>query len=183
MPAKLAYAPLILLLLCSSLAELQPAQADDQAKKHRQTLTKVESTPVAPAFRLEDMDGKFVSLKDYSGKIVIIKFWATWCPPCRFEMPSMQRAYQKLGEDDIEILAVNVGENSDAIFTFTADYPVEFPLIMDRTSEITMAYGVAGIPATFIVSPQGKIIYKAIGERKWDDPAIIEKIRQIRQEQ
>jgi peroxiredoxin len=158
-------------------------QADEQTGKNKQTLTKVDASPAAPGFSLEDMDGETVSLADYSGKILIVNFWATWCPPCRREMPSMQRAYEILREDGIEMLAINVGEDSETIFTFTADYPVEFPLIMDKTSDITQQYGVAGIPVTYVVSPQGKIIYKAIGSREWDDPAIIEKIRQIKQEQ
>ena len=183
MPAILSPLPAITFLLLSSLFAGVPAQAEEQAKISKQTLTRVDAAPDAPVFRLENLDGKLVSLNDYSGKIVIINFWATWCPPCRYEMPSMQRAYEILSDNDIVMLAINVGEDSETIFTFTADYPVEFPLLMDKTAEITQQYGVAGIPATFVISPGGKIIYRAIGSREWDAPAIIEKIRQIKQEQ
>jgi peroxiredoxin len=176
MPMKTRLFSFVLLLVCSSFTPVH-AQAGDSDSKH--TLTEITDTPTAPAFTLEDIDGNKVSLADYSGKVVIVNFWATWCPPCRYEMPSMQRAYETLKQDNIEMLAVNVGEGSETIFAFTADYPVEFPLIMDKTSAVTEKYNVAGIPATYVVGPQGKLLYKAIGSREWDHPAIIEKIQQI----
>ena len=153
------------------------AQTGD-SKNH--TLTKVAGNPAAPDFKLEDQDGKFIQLSDYKGKVVIVNFWATWCPPCRKEMPSMQRAWEILEKEDIAMLAINVGEDSDLIFAFTAEYPVEFPLIMDKTSNVVREWRVRGLPTTFIVNPAGQIVYQAIGDRDWDAPEILDKIRQLK---
>jgi peroxiredoxin len=123
----------VLLLLSLPLFLQSPAVF---AASNIHTLTKVPGNPDAPEFNLEDQDGNFLKMSDYKGKVVIVNFWATWCPPCRKEMPSMQRAWEILQKEDIVMLAINVGEDSDQIFSFTAEYPVEFPLIMDRDSSV-----------------------------------------------
>jgi len=151
-----------------------------QAVSAAQTMTEVKAKPAAPNFRLEDQEGRFVQLTDYKGKVVIINFWATWCPPCRKEMPSMQRAWEKLQKEDIAMLAINVGEDSDAIFAFTAEYPVEFPLLMDKTSGVSREWRVRGLPSTYVIDPQGRIIYRAIGGREWDAPELLEQIRALK---
>jgi peroxiredoxin len=158
----------------------QAALANQAAQKKSQTLTKVAGNPDAPDFNLEDQDGNFVKLSDLKGKVVIVNFWATWCPPCRKEMPSMQRAWETLKQEDIEMLAINVGEDSDLIFAFTAEYPVDFPLLMDRDSKVVREWRVRGLPTTFIINPEGKIVYQAIGDREWDSPDLLEQIRQLK---
>lgn len=176
------YKPLsIALIVFLTLAfSSQVFPASPTAKKKTQTLTKVAGNPDAPNFRLEDQDGNFVQLSDFAGKVVIVNFWATWCPPCRKEMPSMQRAWEILEKEDIVMLAINVGEDSDLIFAFTAEYPVEFPLIMDKTSSVVREWRVRGLPTTYIVNPEGKIVYQAIGDRDWDSPEILEQIRKLK---
>jgi len=154
--------------------------AAEPTESRNHSLTKVAGNPAAPDFNLEDQNGNFIRLSDYKGQVVIINFWATWCPPCRKEMPSMQRAWEVLEKEDIVMLAINVGEDSDLIFAFTAEYPVEFPLLMDRTSEIVRNWKVRGLPTTFIVNPAGKIVYQAIGDRDWDAPEILDKIRKLK---
>ena len=132
---------------------------------------------IAPEFTLEDIDGQTHKLSDYRGKVVILSFWATWCPPCRYEMPSMERLRKLVEGEDIEILGVNVGENEDAIFIFTADYPVEFPLLMDRDGAVIENYPVVGLPTTYVIGPAGHIRYRAVGSREWDDPALVNRLR------
>ena len=133
----------------------------------------------APDFNLVDSDGNQHRLSDYRGRVVIINFWATWCPPCREEMPAMQRAWSQLQQDNIAMLAVNVGEDEDTVFTFTANYPVEFPLLLDRDSSVIQAWPVRGLPTTFVVDPRGNIVYRAIGSRNWDDPAVLTALRAL----
>jgi len=145
-----------------------------------QLLYEVPGRPAAPDFSVEDMDGAVHTLSAYRGKVVILNFWATWCPPCREEMPSMERAWQKLRHEDIVMLAVNVGEDEDTVFEFTASYPVEFPLLLDRKSEVIGNWPVRGLPTTFVIDPQGKIVYRAIGGRDWDDPGVLKKIRALK---
>ena len=147
------------------------------------TLHAVADRPVAPEFALADIDGVMHRLSDYRGQVVIVNFWATWCPPCREEMPSMQRAWEQIQDEDMVILAIDVGEDEDTIFTFTADYPVEFPLLLDLDSRVIQEWPVRGLPTTFIVDPQGRIAYRAIGTRDWEDPALLETLRALQRRQ
>ncbi len=142
-------------------------------------LTALPARPLAPDFTLTDVDGHTHHLADYRGKVVIINFWATWCPPCRAEMPSMQRAWEKISKEGILMLAINVGQDEEAIFQFTADYPVEFPLLLDQDSQVTGKWPVKGLPTTFILDPLGRIAYRAVGGRNWDDDNLLAPIRAL----
>lgn len=144
-----------------------------------QTLHKVPEQPLAPDFTLNDVDGKEFRLKDLRGKTVLVNFWATWCPPCRFEMPSMERARIKLENTNVVILAIDVGEDADTVFTFTGDYPVNFPLLLDLDSKVIKQWPVIGLPTSFVVNPSGHIVYRAIGSREWDDPGILQKLKSV----
>ncbi len=146
----------------------------------RQSLHEVKDKPLASDFVLKDIDGKEYRLSQYRGTVVLVNFWTTWCPPCRDEMPSMERAYEKLKKSGIIILAINIGEDEDAIFKFTADYPVSFPLLMDQDSSVIKQWPVTGLPTTYVVDPKGHIVYRAIGSREWDDEALLQKLEALR---
>ena len=167
-----------ILLLVVSLG-LAPA-AVVAAEKSGQVLTPVADRPPAPELDLHDMDGDRHRMSDYLGRVVIVNFWATWCPPCREEMPSMQRAYEQLREEGIEILAINIGEDEDTLSAFTADHPVEFPLLLDLDSATIQRWPVKGLPTTFVVDPEGRLAYRAIGERAWDDSDLLATLRALR---
>lgn len=143
-------------------------------------LTRLADAPLAPDFSLLDIDGAVYRLSDYRGRVVIVNFWATWCPPCREEMPSMQRAWEQLRAEGILMFGINVGEDEDTIFQFTADYPVDFPLLMDSDSSVTGMWPVRGLPTTFVIDPAGRLVYQAIGSREWDDPALLALVRALR---
>lgn len=146
-----------------------------------QTLTPVPGSPLAPDFALKDTEGEEHRLSDYRGRPVLINFWATWCPPCREEIPSMNRAWEKMAEEGIVMLAINVGEDEDTIFVFTADYPADFPLLLDRDGEVIGQWPVKGLPTTYIVDPEGRIAYRAIGGREWDDAQLLNVIRGLQE--
>ncbi len=133
----------------------------------------------APDFALPNLDDKVLRLSDFRGKVVIVNFWATWCPPCRFEIPSMQRAWNIIKGDDIAMLAIHVGGNMDRVMQFAADYDVEFPVLLDADSEVIGRWPVLGLPTTIIVDAQGRMVLRAIGGRKWDDPEILAQIRKL----
>ncbi len=145
----------------------------------RQTLPAVAEPFPAPEFELKDIDGRTHRLSDYRGKVVILNFWATWCPPCIKEMPSMERARQMIEDEDIAILAINVGEDEDSIFMFTGNYPVEFPLLMDLEAETIKQYPVTGLPTTYIIDPTGRATHRVVGSREWDDPQLLDSLRAI----
>lgn len=145
-----------------------------------QSLTSLSKPQQAPGFTLLDMDGVKHQLSDYKGQPVIINFWATWCPPCRAEMPSMERAWNKIKDEGIAMLAINVGEDEDTIFTFLGDYPANFTILLDQSGAVSEQWPVRGLPTTFIVSPDGQLVYRAIGGREWDDEQLLDQIRQIK---
>lgn len=144
-----------------------------------QSLTPIPGQQPAPDFELVDTEGRIHRLSDYRGRTVIINFWTTWCPPCREEIPSMNRAWEALRKDGVAMLAINMGEDEDTIFVFTADYPADFPLLMDLDGQVIADWPVKGLPTTYIVAPDGNLAYRAIGGREWDQPELLELIRNI----
>jgi peroxiredoxin len=139
-------------------------------------LVRVGDQSPAPDFALKGPDGRTYRLADYRGKPIILNFWATWCPPCRAEMPSMERAHQRLSRDGIALIAVNVGDDVQAIREFLTATPVSFPLPMDLDSSVAQLYPLIGLPTTFVIDPKGRLIYSATGEQEWDDPAVLEQV-------
>ncbi|MCU7959220.1 MAG: TlpA family protein disulfide reductase [gamma proteobacterium symbiont of Bathyaustriella thionipta] len=167
---------ILLALILLLVPPLLPAQ---QAGKG---LTELPQRIAAPDFMLSDMDGQQHRLSDYRGKVVIVNFWATWCPPCRAEMPSMQRAWERLQKEDIFMLGIDVGEDEDTVFQFSANYPVEFPLLLDLDSSVANQWPLRGVPTTFVIDTKGQIAYRAIGGREWDDPALLALVRLLKDE-
>jgi peroxiredoxin len=150
------------------------------AQSADQTLTPAQQPVEAPDFELPDMDGQMHKLSGFRGKVVVLNFWATWCPPCRYEMPAMQRAWEMVKDEDIVFLAVDVGEDADTVFLFLADYPVDFPLLLDEEAKVIEAYPVTGLPTTYIIDPQGRITHRAVGGREWDDAGLLDTLRTLR---
>ncbi|WP_124727733.1 thiol-disulfide oxidoreductase ResA [Staphylospora marina] len=116
-----------------------------------------ETGSEAPDFRLRTLDGKTVSLSDFRGKGVMLNFWGTWCEPCRTEMPAMQQAYEKYGEQGFVILAVNIGETEVTAGAFARQYGLTFPILMDSDRNVTKRYKIGPIPSTFFIAPDGTI--------------------------
>jgi len=167
--------------LCAWLLATNVVAAPEQTAPEKilaeQTLPELPRPIVAPNFELADLDGGLHKLTDYRGKVVVLNFWATWCPPCRYEMPSMQRGWEAAEADGIVFLGVNVGEDADTVFMFLADYSVEFPLLLDKDATVIKEYQVVGLPTTFIIDPQGRITHRVIGSREWDDAALLHALR------
>jgi len=133
----------------------------------------------APDFQLADLDGKSHKLSDYYGKTIVINFWATWCPPCRKEIPSMNKALTKLDNKKVVMLAVNMAEESDAVLEFTNNNEVNFTILLDSTGKASAQWPMKGLPTTFIVDAKGNIVYRAIGEREWSQTEIINMINKL----
>ena len=123
---------------------------------------------VAPALTLTDMQGRQVSLEQFHGKVVILNFWATWCPPCREEMPSMEKLYQDYKEQGLVLLAVNIEENGkQAVSTFLQKRPYSFPILLDSDNVAQNTFGVFRFPESFIIDRNGVIVEKIVGGRNW----------------
>jgi len=139
----------------------------------------VDGQPLAPEFNLPGTNGQRYRLADYRGKPLILNFWATWCPACLAEMPSLQRAHAALARDGIPVIAINVGEDAETVKELMQKTPLQFPLPLDENSAVAQRYPLKGLPTTFIIDAKGKIIFSALGEQTWDDPALLAQIRAL----
>lgn len=147
-------------------------------------LYSLDSRAQAPDFTLVDLIGENHQLSEYQGKVVMINFWASWCMPCRAEMPSLERLNQSLGNQDFHILAVNVGDTRQRVVEFLSSIAPQltFPLLIDEQSTTTRYWPVKGLPTTFIVDPKGNVSHLAIGPRKWDNAEIADLLRELQSE-
>lgn len=146
----------------------------------RTAITAIDEKPPAPDFKLKDMDGNEVSLRSLRGKPVIINFWATWCPPCRKEIPAMNRAWHKIKDKGVAMVAIDIGEDEGTVFAFQANYAMDFTILLDESGEEIRKWPVRGVPTTFILDPEGRVVYRATGAREWDDDALLQKILDLR---
>ncbi len=132
-----------------------------------------------PALELVDLEGKRHRLADYRGSAVLVNFWATWCVPCREEMPSIERLRAALEGRRFVVLAVNLAEPEARIRKFLEGVPVRFPVLLDRDTQTTRAWQAKVLPATYIVGPDGVIRYRHVGEIDWSKPEVREQILRL----
>lgn len=125
-----------------------------------------------PVFEMAGLNDDVWDNKALSGKPYIVNFWATWCAPCVHELPAMNRAAEKLIDEGIGMLAINMGENPAAIASFMQRVPIEFPVALGTQATFS-DWKILGLPTTYIVSTEGNIIASAVGPREWDDPEFI----------
>ena len=133
----------------------------------------------APGFVLTDLNSDTHKLTDYRGKVLIVSFWATWCLPCIRELPSMARAADLLHEDDVHILAINVGENAEDIKRFLARTPIDFVLLPDEASKVAAAWDVRALPTAFVVDKHGRVAMRVTGGLDWDTESMLQDLRNI----
>jgi peroxiredoxin len=133
----------------------------------------------APDFSLKDAHGRSLSLSSLRGKVVLINFWATWCPPCKAEMPSMNRLYNEIRNRGFEVVAISTDNSLSTIKDFLARNRIDFPVLFDETKSVTRQYHVFSMPTTFLIDRSGMIVEKFYGEEDWTDPVIRKKIEKL----
>ena len=121
----------------------------------------------APGFSTEDAAGNPVDFASFRGKLVLLNFWATWCPPCRLEMPSMERLYREFRDRGLEVVTVNFMESGEQVRAFAEEQKLTYPMLLDKEAEIAGRYGVMRLPVTVLVGREGEVIAKAIGFKDW----------------
>jgi len=126
----------------------------------------------APDFHARNLaTGRPATLADYRGRVVLLNLWATWCEPCRVEMPSLERLSRKLGSSGFTVVAVSIDEDGDSVVAaFARDLGLTFDILHDQTGAMKQAYQATGVPETWVISPDGVIIKKVIGPSEWDSP-------------
>jgi peroxiredoxin len=134
----------------------------------------------APNFRLQDLAGNVVSLSELRGKVVLLNFWATWCGPCRVEMPSMEQLYRTLPRGEFEILAVSTDPQGVTVTRpFQQEIGLTFPILHDPDMRIGLTYGARSLPMTVMVDRRGIVRQKIFGAHDWDSPEARDLIRQL----
>ncbi|MDH5736283.1 MAG: TlpA family protein disulfide reductase [Gammaproteobacteria bacterium] len=134
---------------------------------------------ITPELHLEDMQGKIHDLKDYRGHVVLVQFWATYCPPCRKEMPSMNNLIQKMAGVPFKILAIDMGETREEVIKFINEVKPEFTILMDPDGTAISAWNVFAAPSNFIIDPQGNIHYTLFGGVEWDSSEMVMKLKAL----
>ncbi len=138
----------------------------------------------AAELRLNNLDEQAIDIRNMKGKVLIINFWASWCPPCRREMGSLQRLYQATKAQGVEVLAVNIGEDDDTVFSFmgSIEPAPEFQLLLDPDAQSMSTWKIRGLPTTYIIAADGTVAYTAVGGREFDHPEIIKKVTLLSQQ-
>ena len=134
-------------------------------------------TPPAPQLKLSTVEGGDVSLEDYRGRVVLINFWATWCPPCVEEIPSLGRLQQKFSKDDLTVISVDVGEEKARVQEFLKKVPARYPVMLDPEGITVSEWKLRAFPTTFVIDTQGRIGLAYFGGLEWDSPEIVEQLR------
>jgi len=128
----------------------------------------------APNFTLKNLDGKEISLNQFRGKHVLINFWATWCGPCKIEMPSLEALYERFKDKNFVLLAIsNDMFGANIVKPFVKAHNINFPVLLDQRLKVSNAFGVVSLPTTFMIDPQGKIIGALFGAEDWATPSNI----------
>ena len=128
---------------------------------------------VAPSFVLPDLAGKVVRMDELRGKVVLLNLWATWCPPCVEEMPTLQRLADKMAGRDFMVLAVSEDDEPKLVGPWVAARGFTFPVLLDERGVVGANLGITGYPETFVVDRQGRIVHHHIGYRDWSEPKIV----------
>lgn len=140
----------------------------------------VSVSGVAPDFTLADLAGEQVRISDFRGTVVLLNFWATWCPPCREEIPSLIRLQKLMAGNRFSLVTVAVDDGgAAAVEKYFSRTGFRLPTLIDVTGEISRRYGITGIPETFVIDKQGMVVKKIIGPLDWSDPDMVAYLKQL----
>ena len=158
----------------------QEQKPNIQTGKKERSLKRFRGNPNPPALRLSDLKDNIVDLKDLKGKVVLVNFWASWCPPCVHEMPSMQRLQNRLFSKGFTILGVNMAEDKKTVQQFLdTKVDVQFPILFDKDGAALKSWGVFAFPTSYLIDKKGKIRYAIFGGVDWEQASIVQKIEQL----
>lgn len=157
-----------MLALCTGLAVSAPVGVRD-----------LDDPRPAPDLGLPDRDGHHHHLSDYRGSIVVVSFWATWCVPCRKEMPSMQRAQRLLSGEEVAFIAVSMDDSWVPVQRFLEGRSIDFTVLLDDNGEVAARWRVMAVPTAYVLDGEGRQRIRVIGGYEWDDPDLLESIRRL----
>jgi peroxiredoxin len=149
-------------LVAYAMSQIPFAKGGEKSGKQAQA-----AKALAPDFTLEDLNGKQVSLSDHRGKFVFLHFWATWCPPCKDELPAIQKLYEVSDQSKFAIMTINVKEGRGAVQPFLEERRLNFPVQLDARSAVSRQYRIRAIPTTILIDQEGLVVGRVSGARDW----------------
>ena len=170
---------LVMLALAAILLHAPFPSAPAQAQDVR-LLMPVKVKPPALDFMLDDLNGRTWTLEGLRGKVVVINFWATSCPVCRVEMPTLQEFWKRMKKVDVQVLTIHVGGTEQEVRDFVRQYKLNLPVLHDPFKRVARAWGVFQLPITFVLDTEGKLAYVAFGGRNWLNPEIASMVMALR---
>jgi thiol-disulfide isomerase/thioredoxin len=162
------------IMLCALIVHTTGAMADSIPKG----IIVLDAKP-APELKLNNMDGEPFDLADVKGRWAFVHFWASWCGPCRKEMPTIQTMSEHMADSGLEVVMVNTAETDDTVFSFMGIVAPDLTPLLDYDGSVTETWQPRGLPSTFLVDPQGKLRYLALGGRPWDKAEYIQFLQRI----
>ncbi|GAB4576776.1 MAG: TlpA disulfide reductase family protein [Roseibium sp.] len=163
----------------AALAAALPMRALAAAPDYRRLGLAEPAFSLDPKLGLPDLEGTLHGIGDHRGKVLLVSFWATWCPPCRKEMPSLARLGRELGPDGV-VLAVNVGDREVRVRDFLDGIDHDgLTVLMDRDKTMPGAWFLRGLPVTYVLDRSGRVALAAIGDRVWDSPEMVTALRAV----
>lgn len=156
----------LLIALVMILGPLEASRAESELLNGLK-LSGYQSSTKPPEFKGATTDGRTVSLDSLRGKVVLLNFWASWCQECRPEMPMFEQLHREFGAQGLSVMGINSREGTQAIREYAKELRLTFPLVLDPKGEINAAYGVVGLPATFLIGRDGRAVARAVGPREW----------------
>ncbi len=157
-----------------------PISVDDVKNPENFNQEKADVGYLAPGFTLRNLKGNYVSLEKYRGQVVVLNFWATWCAPCRVEMPSFENLYRRFRSEGMVVLAVAIDKNADAkVKSFVDEYGLSFPVLLDAKGEVEQLYPSVTIPFTYVIDREGRIVARVDGAKNWESEETFEAIEYL----
>ena len=174
LPTRLGIA---MLLLALSVVMTVPGLASDPFVSLK--LSRPPAGSMAAPFELTTLDGKVVKSSELAGKVVLVNFWATWCGPCKEEMPSLARLQKQLDPAQFALLTVTTDPQRQGITYFLSQLGISLPVLFDEDQEVSRTFMVRGLPTTIVVARDGTLVGRAVGPRAWDSPEAVAVLRQV----
>ncbi|MDH3282650.1 MAG: TlpA family protein disulfide reductase [Gammaproteobacteria bacterium] len=134
--------------------------------------------PATREFHLPGLNGEMRSSAEFADRVILVNFWATWCVPCRREMPALNRLHQRLSGEGFSVIGIHVGPDAGLVADFLKKVPVEFPLLFDENMTLS-GWGVVGLPTTFLIGPRGETLASYVGEKAWDSDAMVTELQTL----
>ncbi len=162
-----------------TLDEIRASQPQQPQRSVDPALSPMDGKPL-PNLTFTAMDGRKVSLASYKGKVLFVNLWATWCAPCREEMPSMQKLYEQMKGENFEMIAISIDKDGmKAVAPFVKELGLTFPVLLDVEQQAAGPFHITGVPETFLVSPEGTILHHLVGPANWDRPEIANALKAL----